>query len=352
MPSLSGMRGEGHYDRHSSVQGAALDAVSDWIDVAVAGLPLPDEPTAITIADYGCSEGRNSITAVSRTFDALRRRRPTQALCAMHTDLPGNNFNRLFTNLHDPSGPSYLFAEGTHRPNVYALAAAGSFYGPVLPPRSVSFGLSFYAILWLDRRPAVSVPGFVGYMRSTPEAARAFAEQAERDLTRFLECRAAELVPGGKLLLVAPGQVGMARASDGLYDVLDDACRDLMAAGRIDPDRYERFAFPVYFRSQEETCRLLDRPESRFYVERSAAFEAPMPIVEQYRHSGDVDRYATDYTNFLRAFSEPVIVAGMADARDATFAEAFYERVRQRVRAEPERYLYRNLVVAVLLTRT
>lgn len=351
MPSLPGMKGEGHYDRHSTVQGAALDAVKDWIDVAVEGLPLPAEPAPLTVADYGCSEGRNSIRAVGLIFEALRRRRPTQTLCAIHTDLPSNNFNQLFVNLHDPSGLSYLFAEGAPRPHVHALAAAGSFYGPVLPPGSVAFGLSFYAILWLDRRPPVPVPGFIGYMRSTPEAQRAFAQQAERDLARFLECRAVEMVPGGKLLLVAPGQVGNARASDGLYDVLDDACRDLVAAGRIDPQRYEDFAFPVYFRSLEETTRLLDHPDSRFRVERAASFEAPQPILEHYRQGSDVDRYAADYTNFLRVFSEPVLVAGLARADDSGFADALYERVRARVRAEPERYHYRNLVVAALLTR-
>src|SRR5213078_4883768 len=56
----------------------------------------------------------------------------------------------------------------------------------------------------------------------------------------------------GKLLVAVPGKHGNRSCSDGLYDMFDDACKDLVAAGVLDRSRYERFLFPVYFRSVDE----------------------------------------------------------------------------------------------------
>ena len=58
-------------------------------------------------------------------------------------------------------------------------------------------------------------------------------QQAERDLVNFLALRARELAPGGKLLIASPGDAPDQRICDGLYDVLNDACLDLVASGRV-----------------------------------------------------------------------------------------------------------------------
>ena len=100
----------------------------------------------------------------------------------------------------------------------------GSFYGPLLPPGTVHLATCFNAIHWLDRLPAVPLPDGVVYRRPhpprpglavSPEATAAFKGQAEQDLVRFLECRARELVPGGKLLLASPGDTDQARVATG-----------------------------------------------------------------------------------------------------------------------------------------
>src|SRR5262249_59386608 len=94
-----------------------------------------------------------------------------------------------------------------------------------------------------SRRPHPPPPG----LAVSPEATIAFTRQAEQDLVRFLECRARELVPGGKLLLASPGDTSQARVGDGLADVLNDACLDLVAAGRLQREEYERLTMPAYF---------------------------------------------------------------------------------------------------------
>jgi hypothetical protein len=55
----------------------------------------------------------------------------------------------------------------------------------------------------------------------------------------------------------------------------------------------------------------------------------------------------------LRAISEPVVKAAFNQTdRKAATVERLYERVQARLLAEPERYWFRYILVAALLTRS
>src|SRR5262249_4040253 len=155
----------------------------------------------------------------------------------------------------------------------------------------------------------------------------------EQDLVRFLECRAQELVLGGKLLVASPGDTNQARVGDGLSDVLNDACLDLVAVGRLQREQYERLTMPVYFRTVAELLAPLERAGSpvrgTFAVERAEAMEIPTPFFVEFRRSGDVAAYAGAYTSFLRAISEPVVKAALRHPEgEAVTLENLYERIR------------------------
>jgi hypothetical protein len=287
------------------------------------------------------------------------RRRTGQPLQTIYSDLASNNFNQLFANLEEARRDGLLTA------GVHPAAVGGSFYGQLLPPGTVHLATCFNSIQWLDRLPAVPLPDSVGYRRPhptrrgpavAPEATAAFARQAEQDLLRFLECRARELVPGGKLLLASPGDTDQARVADGLLDVLDDACLDLVAAGRLGREPYERLTMPVYCRTVAELLAPLEREDSpvrgAFAVDRARALEVPTPFAVEFRRDGDAAAYAGAYTGFLRAISEPVVRAAFDRSEGAAATvERLYERVRARLLAEPERYAFRYILVAALLTR-
>jgi hypothetical protein len=156
--------------------------------------------------------------------------------------------------------------------------------------------------------------------------------------------------------LARPGDTDEARVADGIADVLNDACLDLVAAGRLRRGQYERLTMPVYFRTVAELLAPLERGDSplrgAFAVERAGALEAPAPFVVEFGRGGDVAAYAAAYTGFLRAISEPVVRAAFRQPKwEAGAVEDLYERVRARLPAEPERYAWRYLVVAALLTR-
>jgi hypothetical protein len=351
------MKGAGYYDQHSGAQLSAIQALQEWVDDAVASLPLPAPDQPVTVLDLGSSEGRNAVRLMAAIVAGLRRR-TVQPLQTIYSDLASNNFNQLFANLEEARRAGLLAA------GVYPGAVAGSFYGPLRPPGTVHLATCFNAIHWLDRLPPVPLPDGVAYRRPypprpglsvSPKVTSAFARQAEQDLVRFLECRARELVPGGKLLLAGPGDTDRARFWDGLYELLDDACLDLAAAGRLQREQYERLTMPVYFRTVAELLAPLQREGSpvcgAFAVDRAEALEVPTPILAELRR-GDVAAYAGAYTGFLRAVSEPVVRAALDQPEGEVGAvECLYERIRARLLAEPERYLFRCILVAALLTR-
>jgi hypothetical protein len=352
------MKGGGYYDQHSTAQQATIQALQHWIEAAVANVPLPALTQPVTILDLGSSEGRNAVQVMAAIVEKIRRR-TRQPVQTIYSDLASNNFNQLFANLEE--------ARCMHRfaPGVYPSAIGGSFYGPLLPPNTVHFATSFNAIHWLDRLPPVAVPDFVAYRRPhsswpgravSAEATAAFRRQAEQDLVRFLRCRARELVPGGKLLLATPGDAKQARVGDGVFDVLNDACLDLVAVGRLKREEYERLTMPCYFRTVEELLAPLEQIDSpvrgAFLVDRAEALEVPTPFFVAFRRNGDVAAYARAFTGFLRAISEPVVRAGLKPSNgQAVIVESLYQRIRARLLAEPERYRWRYILVAALLTR-
>jgi hypothetical protein len=350
------MKGAGYYDQHSTAQFSTMHALQGWVEAAVASVPLPATAQPVTVLDLGSSEGANAIRLMGSLVAGLRRR-TGQPLQTIYSDLASNNFNQLFANLEEARRADLFPAE------VYSGAVGGSFYGPLVPPGTVHLATSFNSILWLDQLPAIPLPNLVVYRRPlssrpgpavSPEITATFKRQSEQDLDRFLECRARELVPGGKLLLATPGDTDRARVSDGLYDVLNDACLDLVSDGRLKREQYERLTMPIYCRTVEELLAPLERENSpvrgAFAVDRAEAMEVPTPFFLQFQRDGDRAAYADAYTGFLRAISEPVVRAAF-NQPEGEAVDALYERIRARLQAEPERYLFRYILVAALLTR-
>ena len=201
MPATTGMKGAGYYDRHSTAQMSSIQALRDWVDDAVASLPLPAPAQPVTVLDLGSSEGRNAFQGMATIVAGLRRR-TDQPVQTIYSDLASNNFIQLFANLEAAR------RDGLVPAGVYPSAVGGTFYGPLRPPATVHLATCFNSIQWLDHLPPVPLPDAVAYRRPhpprpglsvSPEVTSAFARQAEQDLIRFLECRARELVPGGKL---------------------------------------------------------------------------------------------------------------------------------------------------------
>jgi hypothetical protein len=185
------MEGHGAYNRSSRVQAAGSSPAVPLLEEAARKVPLATAPEPVVIADYGSSEGRNSLVPLSVAIAIVRERiGQERGIAVVHTDLPGNDFGALFQTLaSDPD--SYLRDD----PRVFPSAIGRSFYEQILPDSSVSLGWSSWAVQWLSRVPAL-IPDHVQVAYSQDaETKSVFSLQAARDWELFLRYRAAEIRP-------------------------------------------------------------------------------------------------------------------------------------------------------------
>jgi hypothetical protein len=188
MPGSGAMEGGDAYNRHATIpaQGAAF--ALPYLEAAARAVSFDRENDPVVIADYGSSEGRNSLAPMRIAIDVFRSRfgrgRP---IVVCHTDLPVNDFKSLFALLeNDPE--RYLLNDKC----VFPCVIGRSFYQSVLPPAYVHLGWSSYAAMWISQilpvRPDhIFVPRMTGAARF----------ELERQVAQtFLTLRAAELRSG------------------------------------------------------------------------------------------------------------------------------------------------------------
>jgi SAM dependent carboxyl methyltransferase len=184
---LSPMEGAGAYNRHAKLQAAAGSLALPLFANAAENIPIDDRDKPIVIADYGSSQGKNSLAPRGIAVKALRRRvGPDRPIFVFHVDLPTNDFTSLF-ELADSDPNSYVLDE----PNVLSSAIGRSFYRPVFPSGSVDLAWSSYAAHWLSQTPAY-IPGHFVWLRGEGQIVAAFNRQGE-DWEAFLTLRAREL---------------------------------------------------------------------------------------------------------------------------------------------------------------
>lgn len=358
MPTTTGMKGGGYYDANSKEQRSALNAFLPWLENAIADLPSPVEGAWCAL-DIGSSEGANAIFAMNRLVSALRRHTDLP-VWALFDDLPTNDFNQLFSNLF-PNGES-AFPE----PNVFPATIGGSAFERLVPPRSLHIATTFNAIGFFETKPTAKFPNFILPMQPNPlnsregvsvakSELRPFQEQAHRDLCHFYAARKEELVSGGKLLVQVFGRNETQSTGHGILDVLSDALLDFVEADMLPRSFYEEFVFPAYYRSIEELIAPIQAETelaSAFRIEQAEWRDVPVPFNEALAQTGDQSVWADSYTNFLRAFTEPVIAAALPnDLPQTDTIDKIYQRIERLLLDHPERYEFHFISIATLLTR-
>lgn len=360
MPTTTGMKGGGYYDSHSKEQRAALVAFLPWIEDSISELPVVSNVQgSFGIMDIGSSEGGNAIYAMNRLIDKLRCLSDLP-IRVFFTDLPTNDFNHLFENLF-PGGNAALSGS-----DIFPCAIAGTAFGRLVAPQSLHIATTFNAIGFLEKNPESRLPHYILPMGPGPLAPRdgisvaeierePFRLQAENDLYRFYSARADELVSGGKLLVQVFGRNECFSTSYGIYDVLSDAILDCAEDGILPREVYEELIFPIYFRTVEELVAPVETDErlgKAFRVEKSESREVAVPFNIALADTGDVAAWARSYTGFLRAFTETITASALPENLPRTDTlDKIYQKVEQRLAADPDRYEFHYISVAVLLTR-
>jgi hypothetical protein len=334
------MEGHGAYNRSSRVQAAGSSAAVPLLEKAAWEVPLPTASEPVVVADYGSSEGHNSLVPLSVAIGILRERiGQERAISAVHTDLPGNDFAALFQVLaSDPD--SYLRDDS----RVFPSAIGRSFYEQIMPDSSVTLGWSSWAVQWLSRVPAL-IPDQVQVACSRDAATRAvFSIQAARDWQLFLTRRAAELRPGGQLVILTMavddhGDFGYRASVDAIYGGLTD----LVEEGVMNAAEMHRMVIPTFGRSRRDFMAPFAATGgfAGLAMQDLEIFYGEDRIWEEFKGHGDAASYGARWAAFSRASVGPTLAAGLDNCvvRASDFLERLERKMVARLAAAPERTL-------------
>jgi hypothetical protein len=183
--------------------------------------------------------------AMATLLGALRAQPAVAAapVLVTHTDLPGNDWTSLFRVLADDAGSYQRLFAGVH-----GAAMGRSFYEQCLPSASVHYGFSSTAFHWMST-PCPGVAGHALHLYGTPEERAAMAAHGRRDYRTILAHRAAELVPGGLLIMCSLGAPLDGSCNVPWADCLWQAVCRTRDNGHIDAASAASFVLPMCVRA-------------------------------------------------------------------------------------------------------
>jgi SAM dependent carboxyl methyltransferase len=332
------MEGGGGYNRRSSVQAAGLSPAVPLFEQVASIVPLPAAPEPIVIADYGSSEGRNSLAPMSVAIRTLRNRvGKDRSISVVHTDLAESDFSALFRTLTDDPD-SYLRRDTA----TFASAIGRSFYEQILPSASVTLAWSSWALQWLSRTPA-RISDQVHINASHDAAAIAvYADQAERDWRAFLTCRGRELREGGRLVVLTmalrEGDFGLRPLVEAMYGAL----LDLADEGFIHSDERKRMAIPMVSRSRDNLAApfVENGHFAGLSMEHLEVFESEDRNWSEFGTDHDAEKFGAKWAAFSRGSVFPTLAlsleGGRHDPRAAKFVDKLEVGMATRLAAAPQ----------------
>ena len=331
-PGSSGMESGGAYNRHAALQAAGNTMAVLHAREAAGRVDIGPGNEPIVIADYGSSQGKNSLAPMRTIIEAMRPRvAADRPFVVYHVDLPVNDFNALFKTL-DTDSNSYT----RDAADVYACGVGRSFFQSVLPPGSVHFGWSAYAAQWLSCVPAVTVD-HLWFARLNGPARTIYEQQAAQDWERFLTLRAKELRPGGRLVVVFPGS----GTCEAIGDHADAVIAGMVKEGAISATERSRMVPACWLRQKHDYLAPFAR-DGRFLnltVEHCESMPQADAVWEHYERDGNAESLAIKYAAFFRATFLPSLSAALTRADDPeacrSFADRFEGGLRQRLLREP-----------------
>jgi len=334
------MEGKGAYNKYARLPADGAASALPLLKNATREVELDPGDEPIVIADYGSSQGKNSLAPIRAAVEGLKKRvGPNRAISVFHIDQPSNDFTSLFELLD--TDPERYAAD---QPNVYPAAIGRSFYEQVLPPGSVHLGWSSYAAVWLSRTPTFLMSHFLA-ARCSGAARAAFDRQAAQDWEAFLSLRAKELRPGGRLIVVLPGIAD--DGSLGIEPIFDHAMtvlEEMVADGAIASEERLRMVLRAYPRRKGDLLAPFEsnRNFQGLLLEGFQMSEVSGTAWVEYECDRDKEALAAKRALFFRSVFVPSLAcalsrtrAGGGGARD-DFADQLEQRLKRHLATEPE----------------
>ena len=321
-----------------------IDQAKSLVCAAIEKMGLPDD--RFTLCDMGCADGGTSVDMIAAAIETVRKRSPHLPIFVVHADQPLNDYNALMNVVHDLTKVASFLPKFE---GVYPVASATTFFRQILPPASLHLGFSANAMHWLSTKPG-NISDHLHPVGAQGAELKAYSDQARRDWETLLLHRAAELVPGGHLVLApfATDEQGRYLGNtDGvnLFDSFNELWRNFVDEGVITANEYLNMNHVQYYKSMEEWRAPFDDQTGPVWRAglRLCAIEnrvVPCPFAHEFKQHGDVERFVSDYIPSIRYWSESIYAGALSATRPAEerneIIERFYQTYAEQVRQAPE----------------
>ncbi len=337
------MQGGGFYNRNSGLQAANIGSALPLL-LAAAG-DIGTDGATLGIADYGASQGRNSMAPIAGAIDTLRPRiGPDRPIVVSHVDLPSNDFASLFTLL-DEDPTSYL----ANRAGVFPVAVGRSHFGQVLPSGSVDLGWSSNALHWMSKNPCPVPDHGWGALSGRADVRDAIDRQLDEDWINFLHARSHEMRPGGRLVCQFMGRGPDTHGFEWMAGAFWQSWVETAEAGLLTQAELVRISAPSAGRSVAQIeAPFRDGRVPRLRLLDLAIVRAPDPYWEVFRETGDAARFGRLWADMMRAANGPSFAAGLDPERDrAVVLDAVTERLAARIAADPQQSRSFNAIMVI-----
>ena len=372
IPHGSVMFGDGEYNKASHSQAESLLLVlNGLLEDMKSWKSEASEMARLRVADYGCSQGKNSLPIVSAMIAAGEK----TPIDFFFTDLPQNDWDSAKlvlqslghvepadkTSFNSPAllQPFVDDAEAGNPRSVRMFMCGRSFYEQVIPSNSIDLGYSGTAMHWVSHAPKGS--GFFNggdlYFRNLERnnpMRLEWENLAAKDWESNLRSRSKELVSGGSLHFVVPvfdAESCPSSTYQKLADVMMETLQTLLRRGEISQKEADAFVMPVFLRSQEEfEAPFQGGAFEGLVLETFSTHVLPCPYWQTYKH--DPERFADSYVRSVRAWSynswtsKLAAVSHQAD----TIIEKLYRAINEGIMKNPEDFR-RDYVQAYMTIR-
>ncbi|XP_047061596.1 probable methyltransferase TCM_000336 [Lolium rigidum] len=350
---------ENSYAQNSSLQKRGMDTLKSLIVNSATDVYISQMPERFTVADLGCSSGPNALCLVEDIVGSIgkiscRSSQPPPEFSVLLNDLPTNDFNTIFFSLPEFTDRLKSAAKSDEwgRPMVFLSGVPGSFYGRLFPRTSVHFICSCSSLHWLSQVPhglfdETNMPINKGkmYISSTsPDAVSvAYRRQFQRDFSLFLKSRAAEVFPGGRMVLAMLGrQTGecVDKRTTFLWELLSESFAALVSQGLVEQDKVDAYNVPFYAPSLEE-IEVEVRLEGSFSLDYVQTYEINLSS------SGDAKEDGRTVSMAIRAIQESMLSHHFGPH----IVDALFHKYTELVTESMEREEVKSVQIGVVLSR-
>lgn len=351
------------YNNNSSRgQSGIVDYIDITLDTLIQQLNNHSKDRALTICDYGCATGLNSIKFIHSLIKHIYNNDniynqlcPAQNdITIIHSDQLGNSFDQLFDNIDSSNYYDIDSINNSKQSKIYTYASAISFFHQVAPKNTVSIGFTQATLHWLSSLPCNLRDSFHSVYAADHEKIQ-FAQQAALDWLTLLQHRSAELVDGGVLLLSLYCTSNDETASNSFnttHHAINIVLKSMVEDGIITHDELTAATSPMYYRSESEYLEPSVLQRCSFNVILHQQVQLNNPMYQSYQESGKKQLFAQQHTNWVKSWTLNTFVnAFNNDQQQSHKIDIIYSRLQEYVSYNPDQFNGKPNIVYLILQK-